>query len=87
MEVDICLLISNFTVDKENVLVINSHRFMVLEPLSCPVTTANAPNVTVSAANRLIGEVIQSQRLGLSPGRKRLALSFLRHYQDTMLNR
>ena len=84
MEVDICLLISNFTVDKENVLVINSHRFIVLEPLSCHVTTATAPNVTASAANRLIGDVVQSRRralVGPSPGRKRLlALSHLRHY-------
>ena len=54
MDVDICLLIPNFTVetvDKENVLVINSHRFIVLEPLSCHVTTATAPTVTALALN------------------------------------
>ena len=49
---------------------------------SSPVT--HMPHILTSAANRLIGEVVQSRRrplLGPSPGWKRLlALSHLRHY-------
>ena len=55
------------------------------QPSSCsPGPGQLCVNIRTSAANRLIGEVVQSRRrplLGPSPGWKRLlALSHLRHY-------
>ena len=63
---------------------------MKLVPLVTAGYQSPVPVLVASAANPLIGEVVQSQRrplLGPSPSWKRLlALSHLRHYYDTMLN-
>ena len=51
-------------------------------PASAPRSTAPT-HTRISAANRLIGEVVQSRRrplLGPSPGWRLIALSHLRHY-------